>query len=72
MSMTFYEISHAKNICDLYVRWNGWGPPTSDYSIQEFCRAKSNSATESKEYREILIGWMDGLYDFEIPLWLQD
>ena len=70
--MTFYEESQVKNVCLAFARWNGWGPPTSEYQILEFCQAKSKSEKQTEDYTEILTRWMNGEYNIENPLWVQD
>jgi hypothetical protein len=70
--MTFYEKGIVDGVCLAFVRWNGWGPPTSEYQILEFCRAKANSEPETEEYTEILNGWINGEYTFKSPLWIND
>ena len=61
--MAFYEEARIKNVCNSFIRWNGWGPPTSDYQIVEFCQEKAISADEAKVYTDILVGWMKGDYE---------
>jgi hypothetical protein len=68
--MTFYEKSRVNSVCNAFVRWNGWGPPSSEFQIQEFCKNKAIDDGESRVYNEILTGWMTGEYHFDNPLWL--
>ena len=70
--MTFYEKSIVNEVCLAFTRWNGWGPPASEYSIIEFCKAKASNKPEAKKFTEILIGWMNGEYHFDNPLWVRD
>ncbi len=70
--MTFYEKSIVDEVCIAFVRWNGWGPPTSEFQILEFCQSKAESAPKACKFTEILTGWMRGEYVFKNPLWLND
>jgi hypothetical protein len=70
--VTFYEKSVIDNACMAFTRWSGWGPPTSEYQIIEFCQAKANNEFEAKEFTEILTRWMGGEYECKPPLWFQD
>ena len=70
--MTFYEDSLVKSVCVAFTRWSGWGPPTSEYQVMEFCRAKIESEAQAKDYAEILTRWMNGEYSCKMPLWLHD
>lgn len=70
--MTFYEKGVVEEACVAFTRWNGWGPPTSEYQIIEFCQAKAAHELEADEYTEILMRWMAGDYTCKPPLWLQN
>jgi len=61
--MAFYEESRIKGVCNSFVRWNGWGPPTSSYQITEFCQSKAYTKEEAEALVEILTGWMNGDYE---------
>jgi len=70
--MPFYEDSLVSKICRAFTCWNGWGPPSSEYLILEFCLAKAESEAEAEEFTDILKGWMTGEYEYKQPLWLDD
>jgi hypothetical protein len=58
--MTFYEKGVVDRVCLAFVRWNGWGPPTSEYQIGEFCRATTYSESDSDHEFWILMEWLNG------------
>jgi hypothetical protein len=68
--MRFYEKTLIEQVCISFVRWNGWGPPTSKFQIMEFCRATEKTKEDSVEATEILEGWMRGEHNLKKnPLW---
>ena len=58
--MAYYEESRIKRVCNRFIKWNGWGPPTSEYQILEFCQATALDEEESTEFKDILEMWKDG------------
>lgn len=42
-----------------FIKWNGWGPPTSEYQIVEYCRDRTKSDYESDSAFDILLDWMN-------------
>ena len=70
--MTFYEKTVIENACVAFTRWNGWGPPTSEYQIIEFCQARAENKLAAEEFTEILMRWMAGEYSCKLPLWLHN
>ncbi len=42
-----------------FIRWNGWGPPESQYQIIEYCREKTRNQADSDEAFEILLEWLN-------------
>ena len=68
----FFEKSIIDDVCLAFTRWNGWGPPTSEYQIMEFCQARATSEVQAEEYTQILVGWMSGEYSCKLPLWLDE
>ena len=69
--MTFHEPSKVEAVCRAFTCWNGWGPPTSEYQIMEFCKSEASSEADADEKTEVLLGWMRGDYDFENPIILK-
>lgn len=52
-------VKTAREIRKAFIEWNGWGPPTSEYQIGEFCRSNTYSEEESEFMFWILKEWMD-------------
>jgi len=52
-------VKTAKEVRKSFVQWNGWGPPTSEYQIGEYCRAKTFSEEDSDYESSILIEWLN-------------
>ena len=54
------EVKSAQEIRKAFIQWNGWGPPTSEYQINEFCRADAYSEEDSEHAFWILMDWLNG------------
>lgn len=53
-------VKTAQEIRKDFRKWNGWGPPTSEYQIGEFCRATTYSEADSDHEFWILMEWLNG------------
>ena len=42
-----------------FIEWNGWGPPTSEYQIGEYCRAQTETEDDSDHAFQVLMEWMN-------------
>ena len=52
-----------------FIKWNGWGPPDSEYLILEYCQGNCVNEANSNHAHRILLGWMNGKYSgFKIPI----
>ena len=54
----------AQEIRKAFIKWNGWGPPTSEYQIGEYCKSNTYSETDSDYSFNILLGWMQERRDY--------
>lgn len=52
-------VETPKDVKALFIEWNGWGPPSSEYQIYEFCREKAVSEEDSNRIFTILLDWMN-------------
>lgn len=52
------KMKTVKNFMDDFVKWNGWGPPTSEYQIIEYCQNRTSSEEEANVAFDILKKWM--------------
>jgi hypothetical protein len=55
------EIAVYKDIMRDFIEWNGWGPPTTEFQIQEYCYRQCYSEGDVDLTTNILTKWMNGL-----------
>ena len=52
-------VKSTEAIRNSFIKWNGWGPPTSEYQIGEYCRAETLTEEDSNYEFKILMEWMN-------------
>lgn len=57
------EITAYDSIMRGFIEWNGWGPPTSQFQIQEYCFYEHENECDVDFATDILMMWMNGELD---------
>lgn len=53
------DFTNEKEVKRDFTYWNGWGPPTSKFQINEYCRHNTYTRQESENAFRILKNWME-------------
>lgn len=48
------------NIMKSFIEWNGWGPPESEFQIQEYCAYNCDNEQDADFITGVLFQWMNG------------
>lgn len=52
-------VSSAHKIKKAFIEWNGWGPPTSEFQINEYCWYEVEPDADREFIRQVLTEWMN-------------
>jgi len=57
------DFKNRKEVKRDFRYWNGWGPPSTEIQINEYCRHNTHNLEESQNASRILRKWMEAEID---------